>query len=125
MEHAHARALPLPVSNARSRHLQRRDRPSRSLRRRANRPWSRVDREETVLTSAAACSNPSLVEHVTKIKCGYSRFNQRGSRLGPGLAPTALNANFGTLRSVSLQLLIGGRRFVGAQTVFCERCFTD
>jgi len=46
------------VSNARSRHLQRRDHPSRSPRRHAGRPWSRVDREDIVLTSAAACSNP-------------------------------------------------------------------
>ena len=52
------------MSNARSRHLQRHDRPSRSPRRRAGRPWSRVDREDIVLTSAAACSNPSLVEHL-------------------------------------------------------------
>src|SRR2546423_11129102 len=52
------RAPPLPVSNARLRHLQRRDRPSRSLRRRGGHSSSRVDREDIVLTSAAACSNP-------------------------------------------------------------------
>ncbi len=76
MGHGDGHALPLPVSNARWRHLQRRDRPSRSPRRRAARPWSRVDREDIVLTSAAACSNPSLVEHLTNIKCDYSRVNQ-------------------------------------------------
>src|ERR1700704_2096113 len=58
MGHGNGPAPPPPGNNARSRHLQRRDRPSRSPRRRAGRPWSRVDREETVLTSAAACSNP-------------------------------------------------------------------
>ena len=73
-------APPRPASNARSRHLRRRDRPSRSPRRRAGRPWSRVDREGIVLTSAAVCSNPSLVEHLTKIKCDHSRFNQGPSQ---------------------------------------------
>src|SRR2546430_1029944 len=72
MGRGHDRAPLRPVSNARWRHLQRRDRPSRSPRRREGRPWSRVDREDIVLTSAAACSNPSLVEHLTNIKCDYS-----------------------------------------------------
>src|SRR5437764_12791874 len=76
MGRGHDRAPLRPVSNARWRHLQRRDRPSRSPRRREGRPWSRVDREDIVLTSAAACSNPSLVEHLTNIKCDYSRVNQ-------------------------------------------------
>src|SRR6266487_6855235 len=58
MGREHDRAPPRPVSNARWRHLQRRARPSRSPRRRADCPWSRVDREDIVLTSAAACSNP-------------------------------------------------------------------
>ena len=58
MGRGHDRAPPRPVSNARWRHLQRRDRPSRSPRRREGHRSSRVDREETVLTSAAACSNP-------------------------------------------------------------------
>src|SRR6184192_4059277 len=58
MGHGDGHALPLPVSNARWRHLQRRDRPSRSPRRHEGLRSSRVDREETVLASAAACSNP-------------------------------------------------------------------
>src|SRR5436309_9778155 len=58
MGHGDGHALPLPVSNARWRHLQRRDRPSRSQRRHEGLRSSRVDREETVVTSAAACSNP-------------------------------------------------------------------
>src|SRR5207302_5188745 len=58
MGREHGRVPLRPVSNARSRHLQRRDHPSRSPRRHAGRPWSRVDREDIVLTSAAACSNP-------------------------------------------------------------------
>src|SRR5947208_4844456 len=58
MGRGHDRAPPRPVSNARWRHLQRRDRPSRSPRRREGHRSSRVDREETVLTSAAACSTP-------------------------------------------------------------------
>src|SRR5436190_5093342 len=58
MGREHDRAPLLPVSNARWRHLQRCDRPSKSPRRREGRPWSRVDREDIVLTFAAACSNP-------------------------------------------------------------------
>src|SRR6266550_3562768 len=76
MGRGHDRAPLRPVSNARWRHLQRRDRPSRSPRRREGRPWSRVDREDIVLTSAAACSSPSLVEHLTNIKCDHSGVNQ-------------------------------------------------
>src|SRR5207302_10351440 len=76
MGRGHDRAPLRPVSNARWRHLQRRDRTSRSPRRREGRPWSRVDREDIVLTSAAACSNPSLVEHLTNIKCDHSGVNQ-------------------------------------------------
>src|SRR5205809_6731080 len=58
MGHGDGHALPLPGSNARWRPLQRRERPSRSQRRHEGLRSSRVDRDETVLTSAAACSNP-------------------------------------------------------------------
>ena len=58
MGRGNGRAPLRPVSNARLQHLQRCDRPSRSPRQRADHLQSRVDREETVLTSAAACSNP-------------------------------------------------------------------
>src|SRR5947207_2337316 len=58
MERGHDRAPPLLVSNARWRRLQRRAYPSRSPRRREGHRSSRVDREDIVLTFAAACSNP-------------------------------------------------------------------